>query len=589
MSNSLIQLLLAYGPSADGNAMYDEFVEAEAKEAGFAPLTIPEDGSDRVVEFLEGPSPCSVILTGTAGDGKTYTARQAFAKITSHDWKSEEVTNVARTASGQDIIFIKDLSELSAAEKDAHYPKIIDALEGESNDLFVLCVNDGQLLAFFRDRSADRRAADMGDEIKQMLQDGREEPSGGQKLRMLHMSRRSHAKSLKDIFEVILEHEGWDACAASCSAAGTCPILRNRETLRAEDGIFRQRIEDIVELAAADDRHLALRQLIILVVNTLLGVDGRGGSRLMDCGRAKSIAAAGDYSKTNPFTNVLGLNQPIEVRRAVAVFDTLGRLEIGDETTNRFDNALLDEEEFKALPQDDMFGLPIFRKARSEYAERPLEAKTLIRDALRVQRRRLFFTMSVEDAERFGDPWLLTKFYSGAAYLKLAREMTEDGKPPSAIADRITIALNRTMTGLFTETNDAIWLTRPSGNAQGKSVPLLVDNPIPWRSRGARAVVQPPREVGRPICLKLIEADKDLSSLTLSPTMFEYCWRVSDGALPGSFGSKCLQEIRTFQIKANGAFARLSEGDGEQLRAIRLRPKDGILEHHPIRILEVTE
>ena len=591
MSNPLIQLLLAYGPSADGNAMYDEFVLAEAEKSGLPPLEIEEQVSETVIDHLQGDDPCSVILTGTAGDGKTYTARRVFSALGAAAWDSTGIVNETLLASGRKLFVIKDLSELSSSEKDAWHPRLIDAVEGRSEDRFVVCVNDGQLLSFFRDRQTDDRATSMFAELTRMLQAEGSTPADGKPFRLIHMSRRSHARSLTDIFEKILEHPGWSACSSSCTAQAsgrTCPILRNREILRAEDGVFRQRIQDSVEIAAADGRHLALRQLIILVVNTLLGVDDRGEARLMTCDRARSVAQHGSFKLTNPYSNVLGFNHPAATREGMAVFDTLSRLGIGEETTNRIDNALLDEDEAKALPQDETYGMPLFEGPRSAYAENPSEKRLVIREALRVQRRRLFFTMSEEDAKRFSDPWCLTKLHAGQAYLDLARVLAEGGGPSIEVQRRITIGLNRTMTGYFTDTDSEIWLTRPSGDVHGQSVPLLIDEPVPWTGRRSKAVIAAPRAPGHPLSLRIVEQGSPLGILRLSPTMFEFLYRVSHGALPGSFGSKCLQDVRTFQITTHGALEKLTRDAGATLRlqAIRLRPGDGELEARPIKLLE---
>jgi len=43
MNNPLIEFLAAYGPVANGQNMYDEFVLKAAKEASVEPLSIEED------------------------------------------------------------------------------------------------------------------------------------------------------------------------------------------------------------------------------------------------------------------------------------------------------------------------------------------------------------------------------------------------------------------------------------------------------------------------------------------------------------------------------------------------------------------
>ena len=591
--NSLIDLLLAYGPRPDGNAMYDEFVTAEAETAGHEPLRIQEGESERIVRDLNADDPVSVILTGTAGDGKTFTARQAFERLRPGQWDGTKTENVATLPSGRRVIFLKDLSELSRGERERWFPRFAAALDGEGDELFVACVNDGQLLSFFRERRDDPKADALLEEVTRMLQQEIDRPSGERPFRLVHMSRRSHAETLDAIFQEILDHDGWNACPSDCSAlagANPCPIRRNRDIMRAEDGIFRQRVRNAIEIAAADDRHLALRQLIILVVNALLGEDHDGQTRLMTCQRAQDVARNGAYARTNPYANVLGFNHPEETRRSVGAFETLARLGIGEETTNGFDEALLDEEGFASLPQDETYGEPIFKRIRDEYAERPSENAAAIRAALKTQRRRLFFTMAPRCDGASGDPWHLTRFHAGQGYLNLTRTLASGEAPPPEVVRRITLGLNRTMTGCLTRSDDAIWLTRPGGEAHGRTVPLLVDQPIPWSGRHTKAIIAAPAASGRPPKLEVWDRGDCYGRLDLSPTMFEFLLRVSEGALPGSFGSQCLQEIRTFQITTAGALEAAANEARETLplRAIRLRDSDGALEAHAIRLLETT-
>src|SRR6056297_3075783 len=92
MKNPLIDFFSAYGPVANGQNMYDEFVVEAAKNAGVAPLVIQEPRSEKIAEILMSDEPRTVVLTGTAGDGKTYTARKVLDRISGGTaaWTNEE-------------------------------------------------------------------------------------------------------------------------------------------------------------------------------------------------------------------------------------------------------------------------------------------------------------------------------------------------------------------------------------------------------------------------------------------------------------------------------------------------------------------
>jgi hypothetical protein len=589
MKHSLIDLLLAYGPRPDGNAMYDEFVQAEAVRTGNRPLEIPEVVSTEVVGLVSGNTPNSVILTGTAGDGKTYTARQAFQKLTPVAWNDHDVENVVpATDTHPKIRFIKDLSELSRDERDNLFPDLVAAIFGRATDRFVICVNDGQLLSFFREKQGNPDAVALGTNISKMLQDEEQVPDDNLPFRLIHMSRKSHSETLDAIFREILEHPGWDTFATSVMNKESNPILINRAILLGENGpsIMQQRLKDLVEIAAADDHHLPLRHLIILVVNALLGHSEHLSRPLMEADRAAGMAKASTYSHTDPYSNLFGANHTASVREGTAAFRALAEIGVGEETTNAIDDALLDVELAKALPQDTYYGEALLSQPRANYSEDPSRHATQIRETLRRQRRRLFLTLPV-DSTVGHDPWSLTRFHYGQQYLDMARALSDGEAVESATSRQIILGLNRTLTGTLTETNDKLWLTRPMGAQQGRFVPLLVDQPISWKSRYTSVVLEPPKASGRPPHFVVAEASRSLSKLSMTPSMFEFLCRVAHGALPGSFGSKCIQEIRTFQIKTFGAIERaaLENNQTLQLSAVGLGA-DGHLQERPIKVLE---
>ena len=110
--NSLISFLAAYGPTSDGNNMYDEFVVAAAAAAGVNPIAIPENRSDAILKDLTAEQPRSVILTGTAGDGKTYTAIRYVHKDGDVGWYDTEGKQRARPFLRNPLPFLRVTSSM---------------------------------------------------------------------------------------------------------------------------------------------------------------------------------------------------------------------------------------------------------------------------------------------------------------------------------------------------------------------------------------------------------------------------------------------------------------------------------------------
>ena len=64
-----------YGPIPRNDNMCDEATQRYARRHGCQPIVFDHPFAERVVECIE-KSPCgNVILTGTAGDGKTHLCR----------------------------------------------------------------------------------------------------------------------------------------------------------------------------------------------------------------------------------------------------------------------------------------------------------------------------------------------------------------------------------------------------------------------------------------------------------------------------------------------------------------------------------
>jgi hypothetical protein len=600
MENPLIKFLAAYGPTPDGNNMYDEFVVAAAGRAGLDALHIPEAHSKRIIQDLSSETPISTILTGTAGDGKTYTARQVLDELSdgSRAWANTE-SMVTISHKGRTIHFVKDMSELSDSEKATIIPSLIDACTAPAGtgDLYVICVNDGHLLKTWRDHAGgDPRAEKILEAFQVLLKDDRETQEGYQ-FRLVNMSRRSHANTLDEIIDAICEHEGWTACPSDCPGLDPvqrCPILVNREEFRKKgQATLRDRLKSLIEIAAADDEHLSIRQIMILVVNALLG-DSKNVhvTPLLDCNRARIRAKNDERAETNPFNNIFGENHPLSRRQGYAAFATLARFGIGYETNNHFDDGLLAPHGTDGFPDHPIYGSRIFARARDDYTENPVTGIDALRTELVSQRRRLFFTTAEVpiSGDREKAPWLLTIHHHGEMFTNLLRsEDARDADTYRWTRLRLIKGLNRALTGALTETNDKLWLTQPSGVYRGVDVPLLVGQPIGWKGSPYHLALVVPDVPGRPPRLELVSGTNRLVSLAITPTLFEYLLRVADGALPTSFSSQCFQDIRNFQIRCVGAIERLMDEYDNEIDYVAVETGEEKLALHSIGVLEEAE
>ena len=598
--NPLIDFLASYGPTASGNNMYDEFVVEAAEKHGLKPIEIDQPLIDEIIGLICGDSPKTVIFTGTAGDGKTYTARKILSKISNGALKwqnSYEEIAYCKAGHGKSIRFIKDLSELTETQKDELLPELVKSLKNqEHNCVFVICVNDGHLLKFWRDREEiSEDVPNIIETIQYLLRNGKSD-SPEFNLHLENMSIKPHADKFEELLDAILDHNAWDMChdcpCFSSTKDHRCPIQINRDLLRKQaNATIRARLGKVIEIVAADDCHLAIRQLIIATVNALLG-DNRGSTPpLLNCERAQQCAMNGKYESTNPFANLFGDNLQSSPRNHYSVFQILGQLSIGEETNNLIDVYLLDENKESKLPDHETYGNNIFKQSKADYLDDYRKFNDL-RPSIINQRRRLFFCLPETTSNNSQlDPWNLTVYQHGSKYLQLLEYLeSNNSNNPHPVTFELVKGLNRLFTGMLTSTNRGLWFTESAGVLLSDEIPVIPfrslsqdqSNFYPYfkivipdlRKSGIPTISRDSRKSGIPpelaICVGDIFKDgKKLSVLRLRPTLFEFLLRTAEGVLPASFSNQCAQDARRFQLEAVGAIKRhLARIDEKQDRKV---------------------
>ena len=515
-----------------------------------------------------------MILTGTAGDGKTYHCRRIWEHFGGDPeiWKAgKKIVSLPLSASNKTLTIVKDMSELTYAEKDKLLTDLALAVEGKSpTNVFLVAANDGQLLTTWRDWSdkQNENAHHVFKRVEDLLVE-EHTTDDALDLDLYNLSRLDASAHFEELVEQIVEHPQWSRCQG-CELVkedGTtvCPIRINRERLRAtaEGSVFRQRLGELMKLSRANRMHLPIRDLLLLGVNILLG-DRQGPQILLTCRTAKNRAKEKEYRLTNPYANVFGMNLPERQRQQYQVFTTLEAFGIGRETDNKFDNLLIyrtygDLDLYKTLiSADDYYGAPAYEPHLRDYLEGERENIDEFMHVLSRQRQRLFFSLP---SNHILDPWRLTVYQASGYFLDFVSGLAS-GADVSRTTELLVCGLNRTFCGMMIDDGAKLYLASSGGDGRGR-IATLLNHVLQTRRYGRDPYLNfnlapdqstPYLEIVDPVEGQVIDR------LILQLTHFEYLIRVARGSLPASFSRQCNEDFLDFKLRL---IKRLDELIGE--------------------------
>ncbi|OLP07809.1 hypothetical protein BLL52_0905 [Rhodoferax antarcticus ANT.BR] len=175
---------------------------------------------EKIKERVASGKPGSILIAGTAGDGKTYHCRSLWSFLGGADkeWSNDSTVKMLTLADGRRAVFVKDLSELSDDQGDQALALMEQTVFwGVDNSIVVAAANHGQIL---------KRLGNLG------IREKREHPlrkhiqdafllSGTpmDRLAIFDLSRTTHRSSLEEVLKAVAGHEEWGHCAR-CTRQG---------------------------------------------------------------------------------------------------------------------------------------------------------------------------------------------------------------------------------------------------------------------------------------------------------------------------------------------------------------------------------
>ncbi|MEX3981481.1 hypothetical protein AB4Y45_21145 [Paraburkholderia sp. EG287A] len=568
-SAAWVRFLRSYGPTPNNLTMFDEYVSGALARAKVQPIGLSTPLLDAMVEHVASKVPGSILIAGTAGDGKTYHCRALWTRLGGDpkEWSSKGNIKELRLADGRLAVFIKDLSEFNGEESDLPLQRLEKSVLGSGDsEVVILAANHGQLLDRLRDlgKRQDRIHPLRKPLQERFLQAG---PSP-HRLAVFDLSRTTSRKTLEEVAKAVAGHPEWENCKrCSLKAAGkVCPIDENRRRLLGESdgGQLARRLGDLIEIARLNGLHLPVRDLLALCSNMVLGYSDAKDAKenLMTCADVAKIVDGGNIGKASIYANAFGANLPKRRASDRPVFKAMASFGVGEETTNAADGLLVygkDDSRLQAdfdrlVGGDQVYGAtPNFRAAQNAYLEgyegaRLEGGSSEFLEMLEAQRRRLYFT--VPDMEAGYPRWSMTAFHFAGDYLDMVESLKSKKPVSETIRGRIAKGLNRVMTGLLLENVDRIFIASSGGFTQSR-VSVLCDHETPSRRQGGVGMaIKLDEGTGRPqLDVSLSPGPGNSVAFDLTPIRHEFLSLVAAGALPASFSNECLEDLLAFKAK----------------------------------------
>jgi hypothetical protein len=565
-----IRFLRNYGPIPTNDNMYDESIQRALRRHQIAPIVLPAQYLAALIENCRSPEPHSEILTGTAGDGKTYHCRETWLALGGSATAWNAGKKVQRLPVGnREFVVVKDLSELRGDESDELLTQMApDVIDPGAKRVYLIAANHGQLLEKLKAAPASDAIKRLVIAVEELLVTG-ENPDPAVRINLRDLSQAPASEMVGNIIEAVTKHPAWDHCDACPVKVGgkTCPIWENRTRLQSEsdNGTLRKRLTALIELSEQNGVHFPIRQLLALVTNMLLGhPDAPDG--LMSCTDVPKIVEAESLDRASLYRNAFGENLTPRRAEKTELFRKMNAFGIGGETSNRVDALLVYGADDPALSEryrelvlsDPAYGgTPAYTRAQREYLEAGA-AKSVgaFLGMLRAQRQRLFFTLPPAREAEY-DLWDLTVFRYGGLYLEVAQSFRKSTVLPRRVMPLLVRGLNRVFTGMLIQNQDELVLATSGSHSQSKASPLLDELVSVPRQGGEEVSLVSTNNGGAALCVRLSKGDDPgVVRLPLTPIRFEFLGRVAEGSLPSSFSLECHEDLLAFKTKLLSATDR---------------------------------
>ncbi len=577
-----IRLLRSYGPVADNEAMQAEHVDKLASSLGIPKLSFDHPARSSLLDCFPKTTGefRNVVLTGTAGEGKTSLCFELVAELTGSRPQGNKGTEKLRvdTSNGpRTITLIYDVTAWRkrsdgyiSGEDVALLESMATSSFGGNDEFFVLAVNDGQMHELFR--ALPSNVPPLVRQLERSLIDlhARNESDCGDRLRLINLSTVPSEQIMQLCLAAVLDRSEW-ACFKderdNPLFSASSSLTRNFRALNKPD--VRDRLCVLARIADVTGHHLPIRGVLCLLSNALLGhPDAR--DRVMRPGaEANTLVKAGTAYRAALHRTLFGENLTPISRRKREIYRFLSMLHLGEETTNDLDELFIfgsRDQELGSAYQELIAADPCsqrnpdFDSLLTRYIRGDMnneEETGLFLAELASERRRVFVQASLTQFHTYA-LWKTSVFHHAREYLDEIVALIQAGNPPVRLHLRkVAAGLNRIWTGMLLadQANEIFLTTGLDLTTSAVSDIYLTQIDLDSDPPGLKIVGKDSSCV--PVAVLHANGREFRFDLTLP--RFEFLCRVADGAMPSSFSRESCADfmslkqrcLRDLHFKAN--------------------------------------
>ncbi len=589
------KLLAAYAPTSQNKASYDEHVSTYVRKLGVDEINIDNGLFKKLYStFIAQPKP--IIISGSAGDGKTYLLRKLFEALDGDTikWSKDYIPELFHN--GFNIKFIKDFTEIEKQDKVATLEGLYKSIYEESKELYIIAANDGILTDTLRNHLKENEKFT---KLLSLIEEHIEDPSLENDLILLDLSQTSSVKNFELLLnEILTSCDRYECdCPSLTNPDIFCPIHANIHLLKQKH--IQKQLLTIIRSCDLNYNHITLRKLFMLIANMILGNKGEkkiSNSCEMAIEHYKTPSKKSDAS----FYNNIFADNLSKSKRDQSPFKELRELRIGYETTNNIDNFILfgnikfSEQHTKEL-SNPFFDFNAFNGTKENYLnESEDDNSTEIQNYLIFLRRHLFFNYQQEihvDNITINSKDLITYEHSEIFYNDVILPLQQSTKVSKHIIKDLALGLNRVFLGelLSRDGNDRLYIASSLTGTMSK-----------LSSEVLSSIAFNQKHINQGIHLRLLNGFDDeyckvnleiefdskiIAKLELDLHMFEFLQRIADGILPTSFSVEYYERVLTFKAQIINYILQNQELDSS-FSLFTLNDSEGILQFDDIQVGE---